>query len=77
MAWRELDYGDRHWNVSLAAERCATSGWCLVLSFRAKGEPRTLWAPFPLESQSQAALFAQADRIPDTALTALLAERLG
>ncbi|HLS47592.1 MAG TPA: hypothetical protein VK012_03675 [Gemmatimonadales bacterium] len=62
-----------------AAERRANSPlWRLVLSFRAVGDSaRSFWIPFPLESPSKARLFAQAERIPDDRLTALLAERLG
>ena len=77
MAWRRLDYADDSWRVALAAERTASSApWSLVLSFRAERSGRRLWAPFPLESQSQASLFARADRISDAELIALLSERL-
>jgi hypothetical protein len=37
---------------------------------------RSVWAAYPLSSASKAALFAQAEKIPDDALTALLAEQL-
>lgn len=79
MAWRILHYGEQQWNVSAAAERRANAAeWCLVLAFRAAGENgRAFWAPYPLESASKAALFAQAERIPNDRLAALLTERLG
>jgi hypothetical protein len=78
MAWRVLEHAGRQWNVSLAAERGPNSSqWNLVFSFRA-AEPaqRSIWATYPLSSSSKAALFAQADRISDKDLVALLAERL-
>jgi hypothetical protein len=78
MVWRVVEHDDRRWNVSLAAERRANSpNWNLVFAFRS-AEPgqRSIWATYPLSSASKAALFAQAERIPDDAITALLAERL-
>ncbi|HEX6089571.1 MAG TPA: hypothetical protein VFZ13_05350 [Gemmatimonadales bacterium] len=79
MAWRVLEQGEQKWSVVPAAERRSDSPlWSLVLSFRAIGERGpAFWAPFPLESPSKAKLFAQAERIPDEHLSALLAERLG
>ena len=79
MAWRVLQQGEQKWSVVPAAERRSNSPlWCLVLSFRALGERGpAFWAPYPLESPSKAKLFAQAERIPDESLSALLAERLG
>lgn len=79
MAWRVLDHGDRQWKVTVAAERRANSSqWILVFSFRAlDAEQRVLWATYPLTSLSKAALFAQAERLPDDALKAVLAEQLG
>jgi len=54
-----------------------------VLSFRAAvaseplpGQRRSFWTPYPLEATSKSSLFIQAERIPDTALSQLLAERL-
>lgn len=78
MVWRVLEHADRQWNVTVAAERRANSNqWSLVFAFRTAGtDRRALWATYPLTSVSRAALFAQADRIPDEALTALLAEQL-
>lgn len=78
MAWRVVEHADRQWNVTMAAERRANSTqWSLVFSFRAVGaDRRSLWATYPLASASRAALFAQAEQIPDDALKALLAEQL-
>jgi hypothetical protein len=78
MVWRVVQHADRQWNVSMAAERRAHSTqWSLVFSFRAVGaERRSLWATYPLASASRAALFAQAEQIPDDTLKALLAEQL-
>ena len=78
MAWRVVEHGDRRWNVSMAAERRANSpNWNLVFAFRSAdhGQP-SIWATYPLSSASKAALFAQAERLPDAAITALLAEQL-
>jgi hypothetical protein len=78
MVWRVVEHADRQWNVTVAAERRANSTqWSLVFSFRAVGaERRALWAAYPLASLSRAALFAQAEQIPDEALKTLLAEQL-
>jgi hypothetical protein len=78
MVWRVVEHDDRRWNVSLAAEQRPNSPtWNLVLSFRpADVRQRSVWAAFPLSSLSRAALFAQAEKIPDDVLTALLAEQL-
>ncbi len=78
MAWRVVELGDRRWNVFVAAERRANSpAWSLVFSFRSVGERRpSLWATYPISSASKAALFAQAERLSDDTLTALLAEHL-
>jgi hypothetical protein len=78
MAWRVLEHGDQRWNVSFAAERRPNSPhWNLVFSFRGS-EPgqRSVWAPSPLTSSSKAALFAQADRLSNDDLIALLVSRL-
>jgi hypothetical protein len=37
---------------------------------------RPVCAPFPLESSSRSALFAQADRLTDDAIVATLADRI-
>jgi hypothetical protein len=79
MAWRVLEHAGRHWNVSLAAERRPSSSqWSLVFSFRAVDpDQRSIWAEYPLSSTSKAALFAQADRISNQDLIALLVAQLG
>ena len=84
MSWRVIAHGAQVWHVDAVAERRAnTAAWQLVLSFRAASEPlrgasgrRSFWTPYPLEATSKSALFIQAERIPDTALSQLLAERL-
>ena len=78
MVWRVVEHDDRRWNVSMAAERRANSpSWNLVFAFRPVDVgQRSIWATYPLTSGSRAALFAQAEKIPDDALTALLAEQL-
>lgn len=84
MSWRVIAHGDQVWHVDAVAERRAnTAAWQLVLSFRAASESlrgagsrRSFWTPYPLEATSKSALFIQAERIPDTALSQLLAERL-
>lgn len=80
MAWRVIAYGDKVWNVDALAERPADScAWQLRLSFRARSgrmqEP-ALRADSPLEASSRSALFLQTERIPDTSLARLWAERL-
>jgi len=91
MSWRVIAHGDQVWHVDAVAERHAnTAAWQLVLSFRAaselsgragagagrEGRRRSFWTPYPLEATSKSSLFIQAERIPDTALSQLLAERL-
>jgi hypothetical protein len=78
MAWRIVEHAARRWNVSIAAERRANSPqWTLVFAFRPVDQAqRSVWATYPLSSASRAALFAQADRIPDDAIAALLAAHL-
>jgi hypothetical protein len=78
MVWRVVERDDRRWNVSIAAERRANSPhWSLICWFRPCGDgQRSFWAPYPLSSVSRAALFAQADQIPDAALAAFLARHL-
>ena len=78
MAWRTVEHAGQTWNVSLAAERGPNSSqWNLVFSFRST-EPgqRSIWATHPLTSSSKAALFAQADRISNKDLLALLVTQL-
>jgi hypothetical protein len=77
MVWRVVEHDDRRWNVSIAAERRANSPhWNLVFSFRPTDLGRSIWATYPLSSASKAALFAQAEKLSDDALAALLAEHL-
>ena len=78
MAWRVLEHDHRRWSVSIAAERRANSPhWTLVLAFRpAEAGQRPLWAAYPLTSSSKAALFAQAEKLSDDELAAILAEHL-
>ena len=80
MPWRVIAHGDQVWNVDAVAERPAnTAAWQLVLSFRAASERargRGFWTLYPLEATSKSSLFIQADRIPDAALSRLLAARL-
>jgi hypothetical protein len=79
MPWRVIALGDQIWHVDAVAERPAnTEAWQLVLSFRpaSKRPARSLWTLYPLEAASKSSLFIQAERIPDTALSRLLAERL-
>jgi len=78
MAWRVVEHDARRWNVSIAAERRANSPqWTLVFAFRPEDlGQRSVWATYPLSSTSRAALFAQADRLPDDAIAALLAAQL-
>jgi len=75
-----IAYGDQVWHVDAVAERPAnTAAWQLVLSFRRASERprgRAFWTLYPLKATSKTSLFIQAERIPDTALSQLLAERL-
>ncbi|MEO8295298.1 MAG: hypothetical protein ABI613_07270 [Gemmatimonadota bacterium] len=78
MAWRVVSHRETVWNVAVAAERGPqTSSWQLVLSFRAHGpQPSVFWAPYPLVSASKSALFAQAEKISNEKLTAVLVDHL-
>jgi hypothetical protein len=78
MAWREVEHGNRRWSVTVAAERRPNSAqWNLVFSFRcASAERQSFWATYPLASSSKAALFAQAERLSNEALAALLSEQM-
>lgn len=87
MSWRVIAHGDQVWHVDAVAERRAnTAAWQLVLAFRAASEPasggrggggrRSFWTPYPLEATSKSSLFIQAERIPDAALSQVLAECL-
>ncbi|HZI22848.1 MAG TPA: hypothetical protein VFD76_10025 [Gemmatimonadales bacterium] len=63
---------------ALAERPANTEAWQLVLSFRSASERsgRSFLTLYPLEATSKSSLFIQAERIPDTALSRLLAERL-
>ncbi len=82
MAWRVIAHGEQVWHVEPVAERRPhETAWQLALAFRAaapadRAGGRALWAPFPLEATSKSALFILAERIPDRALSRVLAERL-
>lgn len=80
MPWRVIAHGGQVWHVDAIAERRAnTESWQLALSFRAAAERSrgaALWTPYPLEATSKSSLFIQAERIPDRALSQVLAERL-
>jgi hypothetical protein len=83
MPWRVIAHDNQVWHVEAVAERRAhTQAWQLVLTFRAAadralgGGGRSFLTPYPLEATSKSSLFNQAERIPDAALTELLAERL-
>jgi hypothetical protein len=80
MPWRVIALGDQVWHVDAVAERPAnTAAWQLVLACRAVSEPsrrESFWMPYPLEATSKSSLFIQAERIPDAALSRVIAERL-
>lgn len=84
MSWRVVAHGEQVWHVDAVAERRAhTAAWQLVLSFRAASESgrgggrrQSFWTTYPLEATSKSSLFIQAERIPDAALSQLLAERI-
>jgi hypothetical protein len=74
-----IAHGDQVWHVEPVAEWPPhASAWQLTLAFRAAAPAgrRAVWASFPIEATSKASLYLQAERIPDSALTSALAERL-
>jgi len=79
MAWKEVQIGDIRWTVSPVVERVAhTHAWRLVLNCRSRGESvRTVWATTSLQSSSRSDLYAQADRLTEARLTAVVAEHVG
>jgi hypothetical protein len=79
MAWREIQIGNRRWAVSPVAERVAHAhAWRLVLNCRcADPAPRAVWAATTLQSSSRSDLYAQADRLSDARVAAVLAEHVG
>ena len=85
MPWRVIAHGGQVWHVDAIAERRPhTESWQLALSFRAAasvngGEAsaqQTIWTIYPLEATSKSSLFMQAERIPDGALSQVLADRM-
>jgi hypothetical protein len=78
MAWREVTIGETRWAVAPVAERVAnTQGWRLVLSCRCAGEARRpFWAATGLQSSSRSDLYAQADRLSDARVAAVVASHV-
>jgi hypothetical protein len=78
MPWREITVGETRWSVAPVAERVAnTRAWRLVLSCRPQGElGRSVWASTTLQSFSRSDLYAQADRLSDAKVAAVVARRL-
>lgn len=78
MSWREVTIGEIRWAVAPVAERVAnTHAWRLVLSCRATGQDRRpLWASTALQSSSRSDLYAQADRLSDDKVAAVVAKHL-
>lgn len=78
MAWREVIIGEMRWAVSPVAERVPNShAWRLVLNCRGAGEQsRPVWAPTSLQSSSRSDLYAQADRMSDARLKAVVVDHL-
>ncbi len=79
MAWKEVQVGDMLWVVSPVAERVAhTHAWRLVLNCKSRGESaRTVWAETSLQSSSRSDLYAQADRLSEARLLAVVAQHVG
>lgn len=79
MPRRVIQVGTHRWMVAAAAEQRSNSRlWHLMFSYRATGPGQTaVWASYPFQSASKAALFSRAERVPDDELVALLAEKLG
>jgi len=78
MAWREVTIGETRWAIAPVAERVAnTHAWRLVLSCRCAGEARRpLWAATGLQSSSRSDLYAQADRLSDARVAAVVASHV-
>lgn len=77
MAWRVVSHGNQTWHVHIGAERRPNENtWQLMLSFRmADAETcQCSWAPYPIQAQSKASVYAQAERISDSALAEILRE---
>jgi hypothetical protein len=78
MSWREVIVGEHRWRVSPVVERLGDSpSWRLVLNCRPDhGTRRTVWAQTDLRSSSRSDLYAQADRLSDDRVAAVLAEHI-
>jgi len=82
MSWRVIAHGTRFgmWMRSPSGTRIRPLGsWCCRFAprlSRSRVGRRSFWTPYPLEATSKSSLFIQAERIPDAALSQLLAERL-
>lgn len=78
MAWKEVTVGESTWTVAPVAERVANShAWRLLLSCRCAGESRrSVYASTGLQSTSRSDLYAQADRLSDERVKAVLARVL-
>lgn len=78
MAWKEVRIGDVQWTVSPVVERVAHShAWRLVLNCRSRGDTgRTVWAATSLQSSSRSDLYAQADRLSEARLQAVVAQHV-
>jgi len=78
MPWKEVTLGDTTWSVAPVAERVADAhAWRLMLSCRCAGASRrSVWASTGLHSTSRSDLYAQADRLTDARVAAVLASHL-
>ncbi len=78
MSWKEVTVGDTTWMVAPVAEKVPdTHAWRLVLSCRCAGTTRrAVYASTGLHSSSRSDLYAQADRLSDARVAAVLASHL-
>lgn len=78
MAWKEVTLGDATWTVAPVAERVANAhAWRLVLSCRCAGsDRRSVYASTGIQSTSRSDLYAQADRLTDDRVKAVLTRHL-
>jgi len=81
MSWRVIAHGDQvgMWMRSPSGTRIRRLAVGVVVRAATESLPgrrRSFWTPYPLEATSKSSLFIQAERIPDAALSQLLAERL-
>jgi hypothetical protein len=77
MAWREIIIGDTTYSVSPVAERVPNShAWRLVLNCRTGDRLSQVWAATSLQSSSRSDLYAQADRLSDSRLKAVVTEQV-